>query len=327
MPPKIGVHPRDDAFIHAMPAYLPTPTWPGSSGSAGYPDNQALGLPYIHGLMVLTDAAHRAAARRDGRHLDHRGANRGGEHAGHPGARAGRDRTIGIIGCGRQGNVHLELAEEVFPTLTRASALRPPSRARRGARPRAPRARRRRRSAAEEVAAGADLVITTAAIVHRPERPLRREHLAGRRSPARSTSTRRCPRTCSRTRRLRGRRPGPVPLLPPAGLLRRLSGGRRRARRRAGGRGPAAATAYGCTSRSASRSRTSRWPRRSTGGRPRRASAASCRSSRSGAPSCAAPPLATGRPRRRSGTPPAAGRSPRSRSSRGGPARRAGGAG
>jgi ornithine cyclodeaminase/alanine dehydrogenase-like protein (mu-crystallin family) len=32
-------------------------------------------------------------------------------------------------------------------------------------------------SRAEDVAAGADLVITTAAIVHRPERPLRREHL------------------------------------------------------------------------------------------------------------------------------------------------------
>ena len=29
--------------------------------------------------------------------------------------------TIGIIGCGRQGHVHLELAKEVFPTLARAT--------------------------------------------------------------------------------------------------------------------------------------------------------------------------------------------------------------
>jgi ornithine cyclodeaminase/alanine dehydrogenase-like protein (mu-crystallin family) len=57
MPPKIGVHPRDDAFIHAMPAYLSSVDAVGLKWVAGYPDNQGLGLPYIHGVLVLSDAA------------------------------------------------------------------------------------------------------------------------------------------------------------------------------------------------------------------------------------------------------------------------------
>src|SRR5215212_5811318 len=56
MPPKIGIHPRDDAFIHAMPAYLASADLAGIKWVAGYPGNQELGLPYIHGLFVLSDA-------------------------------------------------------------------------------------------------------------------------------------------------------------------------------------------------------------------------------------------------------------------------------
>jgi ornithine cyclodeaminase/alanine dehydrogenase-like protein (mu-crystallin family) len=40
MPPKIGVHPRDDAFIHAMPAYL---------ASA-----DAVGLKWVSGCRTST---------------------------------------------------------------------------------------------------------------------------------------------------------------------------------------------------------------------------------------------------------------------------------
>jgi alanine dehydrogenase len=57
MPAKTGVHPRGDAFIHAMPAYLESSDAVGIKWVAGYPDNDSLGLPYIHGLFVLTDAA------------------------------------------------------------------------------------------------------------------------------------------------------------------------------------------------------------------------------------------------------------------------------
>ena len=55
MPPKIGVHPRDDAFIHAMPAYLSSSDAVGLKWVAGYPGNPARGLPYVSGLLILND--------------------------------------------------------------------------------------------------------------------------------------------------------------------------------------------------------------------------------------------------------------------------------
>ena len=178
MPPKIGVHPRDDAFIHAMPAYRAGADAVGLKWVAGYPANQDLGLPYIHGLFVLSDAA-------TGRPLAVMDATWITEvrtaAASMLGIRALAERPIeamGIIGCGRQGNVHLELAAQVFPTLGRASLLdRHPERSEALAVAH-PNLEVRAAANAEEVADGADVVITTAAIVRDPERPLRSAHLA-----------------------------------------------------------------------------------------------------------------------------------------------------
>ena len=55
MPPKPGIHPRPDAFIHAMPAYIPSVQAAGIKWVSGYPGNQARGLPYITGLLILND--------------------------------------------------------------------------------------------------------------------------------------------------------------------------------------------------------------------------------------------------------------------------------
>jgi ornithine cyclodeaminase/alanine dehydrogenase-like protein (mu-crystallin family) len=55
MPPKPGIHPRPDAFIHAMPAYIPSVQAAGMKWVSGYPGNQARGLPYISGLLILND--------------------------------------------------------------------------------------------------------------------------------------------------------------------------------------------------------------------------------------------------------------------------------
>ena len=55
MPPKPGIHPRPDAFIHAMPAYIPAMKAAGVKWVSGFPANQARGLPYISGLLVLND--------------------------------------------------------------------------------------------------------------------------------------------------------------------------------------------------------------------------------------------------------------------------------
>jgi ornithine cyclodeaminase/alanine dehydrogenase-like protein (mu-crystallin family) len=56
MPPKPGIHTRPDAFIHAMPAYIPSIASAGMKWVSGYPDNQKKGLPYISGLLILNDA-------------------------------------------------------------------------------------------------------------------------------------------------------------------------------------------------------------------------------------------------------------------------------
>jgi ornithine cyclodeaminase/alanine dehydrogenase-like protein (mu-crystallin family) len=62
LPPKIAVHPRPDgSFAHAMPAHLRAATAAGDllgiKWIAGFGSNGARGLPTIHGLVVLTDAA------------------------------------------------------------------------------------------------------------------------------------------------------------------------------------------------------------------------------------------------------------------------------
>ena len=55
MPPKPGIHTRPDAFIHAMPAYIPSLQSAGIKWVSGYPENQKKNLPYITGLMILND--------------------------------------------------------------------------------------------------------------------------------------------------------------------------------------------------------------------------------------------------------------------------------
>jgi ornithine cyclodeaminase/alanine dehydrogenase len=179
MPAKIGVHPRDDAFIHAMPAYLESADAVGIKWVAGYPANQELGLPYIHGLFVLTDAGTGVPlAVMDATWITEiRTAA-----ASMLGIRALAERpveTLGILGCGRQGSVHLELAMKALPGIARVTLFdRHTERAKTLAAAHAG-LDVRTAAAADEIAADADAVITTAAIVRDPDRPLHRSHLAG----------------------------------------------------------------------------------------------------------------------------------------------------
>jgi ornithine cyclodeaminase/alanine dehydrogenase len=55
MPPKPGIHTRPDAFIHAMPAYIPALHAAGVKWVSGYPDNYRHNLPYISGLLIIND--------------------------------------------------------------------------------------------------------------------------------------------------------------------------------------------------------------------------------------------------------------------------------
>jgi ornithine cyclodeaminase/alanine dehydrogenase-like protein (mu-crystallin family) len=177
MPPKVGVHPRDDAFIHAMPAYLADTDAVGLKWVAGYPSNQPLGIPYIHGLFVLSDAATgRPLAVMDATWITEV-RTAAASILGIRALAAQPVESIGIVGCGRQGYAHLELAEQVFPTLRRV-ALFDRHRERADALAAAhPKLDAQVASTAEEIAPGADVIVSTAAIVRQPERPLRRAHL------------------------------------------------------------------------------------------------------------------------------------------------------
>jgi ornithine cyclodeaminase/alanine dehydrogenase-like protein (mu-crystallin family) len=116
MPPKPGIHPGEgDNFIHAMPAYIPALNSAGIKWVSGFPGNQAKGLPYITGLLILNDpatgiplavmdcewitamrtaAASAVAAQRLARH---------------------DSATLGVLGCGVQGFTNTEALQVLFP--------------------------------------------------------------------------------------------------------------------------------------------------------------------------------------------------------------------
>lgn len=177
MPPKIGVHPREDAFIHAMPAYLSDADEVGLKWVAGYPTNQQVGVPYLHGLLVLSDAG-------TGRPLAVMDATWITEvrtaAASLLGIRALASEpveTLGIIGCGRQGSVHLELSRQVLPTLKRAVVFDPARERAEALAGAAGSLEVEVVSAPEEVCPSAQVVISCAPIVRDPARPIRRAHL------------------------------------------------------------------------------------------------------------------------------------------------------
>lgn len=55
MPPKIGVHPRPGALLHAMPAWLREDDIVGLKWVSAFPGNRERGLPAISGVIVLND--------------------------------------------------------------------------------------------------------------------------------------------------------------------------------------------------------------------------------------------------------------------------------
>jgi ornithine cyclodeaminase/alanine dehydrogenase-like protein (mu-crystallin family) len=121
MPPKPGVHPRPDAFIHAMPAHIPALRAAGLKWVSGYPANPARGLPYISGLLVLNDdetglpiavmdctwiTGHRTGA----------ATALAARHLARPDS-----ATVAVLGCGLQGRTNLLALASRFP-LTRVYA-------------------------------------------------------------------------------------------------------------------------------------------------------------------------------------------------------------
>jgi ornithine cyclodeaminase/alanine dehydrogenase len=108
VPPKPGVRPQKDAFIHAMPAHMSKMRVAGVKWVSGFPENPKRGLPYISGLLILNDVETGfpicvmdctwVTAKRTGaataiaaKYLAREGS-----------------KTFGILGCGVQGRSNLE---------------------------------------------------------------------------------------------------------------------------------------------------------------------------------------------------------------------------
>jgi len=121
MPPKPGIHPRPDSFIHAMPAYIPGLNSAGMKWVSGYPENLQKGLPYISGLIILNNPeTGLPLAVMDCTWIT---AKRTGAATAVAAKYLARpdSKVVGILGCGVQGRSNLEALNVLF-TLQRVMA-------------------------------------------------------------------------------------------------------------------------------------------------------------------------------------------------------------
>jgi len=108
VPPKPGIHPQKDAFIHAMPAYIPKMGSAGVKWVSGFPDNPKHSLPYVSGLLILNDPKTGfPVCVMDCTWIT---AKRTGAATAVAAKHLAREdsRILGILGCGAQGRSNLE---------------------------------------------------------------------------------------------------------------------------------------------------------------------------------------------------------------------------
>ena len=115
MPPKIGIHTMPDAFLHAMPAAIPSQKAAGMKWVGGYPDNSQRGLPYITGLLILNDFETGVPiALMDCTWITAQRTGAATAVAAKYLARV-ESESVGILGCGVQGRSNLEALKVLFP--------------------------------------------------------------------------------------------------------------------------------------------------------------------------------------------------------------------
>jgi ornithine cyclodeaminase/alanine dehydrogenase-like protein (mu-crystallin family) len=172
LPAKTAIHPGGpDSFIHAMPANIRDLRSTGLKWIAGYPENQARGLPYINGLLIMNDpatgiptgvmdatwitAVRTAAA-----------SAVSAKYLARPDS-----RTLGILGCGVQGVAHVDALRCVFGLLEEVRAY-DPDRARAEALAAGARSRHGLRAVVVDTPEAAvrdmDLIVTAGPILQQP---------------------------------------------------------------------------------------------------------------------------------------------------------------
>jgi len=115
MPPKIGIHPMPDAFLHAMPAFIPQLKASGMKWVGGFPDNSRHSLPYITGMLILNDYETGVPiAVMDCTWITAKRTGAATAVAAKFLARP-ESQAVGILGCGVQGRSNLEALKVAFP--------------------------------------------------------------------------------------------------------------------------------------------------------------------------------------------------------------------
>jgi len=115
MPSKLGVHPVDGAFIDAMPAFIPALQSAGLKWVSVYPRNPERGLPHTSGLIVVNDpVTGLAVAILDGGWITAARTAGASALAAQYLARP-ESSVLGILGCGVQGQTHIQAFAAAFP--------------------------------------------------------------------------------------------------------------------------------------------------------------------------------------------------------------------
>ncbi len=176
MPPKPGIHPRPNSFIHAMPAYVKEVEAAGLKWVSGYPSNLEKNLPYITGLLILNDTETGVPiAVMDSAWIT---AMRTGASVGIAAkylARKGSN-VAAILGCGVQGRSSLRGLVETLPGLSEVHChdLHPEAGKRYVDEMSRffPALNMKISSSPAEMIEGADVVVTAIPIVTKPKPPL-----------------------------------------------------------------------------------------------------------------------------------------------------------
>lgn len=118
MPAKIGIHPRKDCYIHAMPCWIGGDIDTcGEKWVSGFPMNHSKGMPYNIGLFILTDSddGHMKAVMDATWITTWRTGAASAVIAKY--LAAPKIAKLAIIGCGTQGRINLHAIKTQFPEL------------------------------------------------------------------------------------------------------------------------------------------------------------------------------------------------------------------